>query len=79
MPLDEQQAAIQLIASLRDEERQIVAGLVNGRSIASIAADLSIAPAEAEHAIQVLMEKLSAKTTADVVRIGLYASVSLPH
>ena len=80
MSLDEnREEALRLIAHLSRQENQILAGLTNGRSITSIAAALSIALHEAEHARHVLMEKLSARTTADAVRIGIYANVPWPH
>jgi FixJ family two-component response regulator len=80
MPVDEnRKEALRMVAGLSRQEKQILAGLANGRTITSIAAALSIAPQEAEHARNVLMEKLSARTTADAVRIGIYANVSWPR
>ena len=76
---DECKQALGLVATLTIHENQILAGLVGGQSMGSIAASLSIPLHEATHAKQVLMEKLSARTTADVVRIGIYASASCPH
>ena len=73
------QEALRLVATLSYQEKQILAGLVNGRSIRSIAASLSIAAHEADHAGHTLMEKLSARTTADAVRIGIYASLPWPY
>jgi two-component system, LuxR family, response regulator FixJ len=80
MPLDEnRKEALRLVARLSRQEKQILAGLANGRTTTSIAAALSIVPQEAEHARSVLMEKLSARTTADAVRIAIYANVSWPR
>jgi two-component system, LuxR family, response regulator FixJ len=73
------QQALKLVASLSPKEAQILAGLVNGCSLTSIAASLSIDADEVEKAKRVLMDKLSARNTADAVRIGLYANVSWPH
>ena len=79
MPVvDHRQAALRLVATLSYQEKQILAGLANGRSIRSIASSLSIAAHEADQARHMLMEKLSARTTADAVRIGIYASLPWP-
>ena len=77
--LDAAREAVCLVATLGHQEKQIIACLVSGHSITSIAASLSIDPHSAEHAKQSLMKKLSAGSTADVVRIGIYARVSWPH
>jgi FixJ family two-component response regulator len=77
--LDTAREAVRLIATLNRQEKQIIAFIVSGHSITSIAASLSIDPHFAEHAKQLIMKKLSARSTADVVRIGIYAGVSSPR
>jgi FixJ family two-component response regulator len=80
MPLaDSRQEALRLVASLGDKEKQILIGLVQGLPITSIAASLFISAQQAEQATQALMEKLSARSTADLVRIGIYARLPTPH
>ena len=80
MTLDDNQIEAQkLVRELNQRELQVLAGLVDGFSTTSIAASLSISPQEAARTTNVLMEKLSAKTTADAVRVGLYASVQRPR
>jgi FixJ family two-component response regulator len=72
---DDREHAARAVASLTDQEKRVLDGLVSGRSIASIAAFLSISTPEAAAAREVLMKKLGARTTADAVRIGIYVSV----
>uniref|UniRef100_UPI00140C8AB5 LuxR C-terminal-related transcriptional regulator n=1 Tax=Altererythrobacter segetis TaxID=1104773 RepID=UPI00140C8AB5 len=76
MSLDSHQRdPLSLIAALTATERQILSALVQGRSIKSIAMMLSLPLDETESARDVLMEKLSARTVADAVRIGLLARI----
>lgn len=63
------------VAKLTELERRILAGLVDGASVKSLASVLSITPGAAQEARDALMAKLSAQTTADLVRIGLIAKV----
>jgi FixJ family two-component response regulator len=76
---DSRLKALQVVSKLDQKENLILAGLVNGLSIGSIASILSIPVSEARRAKTVLMDKLEAKTTADAVRIGIYANVRWPH
>lgn len=77
---DENRAeALRRVARLTRRENHILAGLTNGRSITSIAAVLSMTLQQAEQARRILMEKLCARTTADAVRIGIYARVLWPY
>lgn len=65
------QEALRLAATLTQNERVILALLVNGHSSRSIAAFLSTTVREAERVKQSAMEKLCARTTTDAVRIGI--------
>lgn len=76
---DARNRALRLIAALSPQEVEIVACLVCGYSIETIAALLSMTPQAATQAKQGVMEKLSAGSTADVVRIGIYARVARRH
>jgi FixJ family two-component response regulator len=76
---DSRQKALEVVSKLTQEERLILGGLVNGLTIGDIATGLSIPYIQVERAKAVLMDKLSAKTTADAVRIGIYANVRWPH
>ena len=62
-------------ANLTDLEYNVLVGLTNGESVASLATLLSITSGSALEAKEALLEKLSARTTADLVRIGLVARV----
>lgn len=63
------------VAELDEIERKILGGIVNGESVNSLASQLSLPAASVQQFKVVLMEKLSAQTTADIVRIGLIARV----
>lgn len=62
-------------ANLTDLEYNVLVGLTNGESVASLAILLSITSDSVLEAKEALMEKLSARTAADLVRIGLVARV----
>ena len=66
------------LANLTDLEYYVLAGFANGESVSSLATLLGISPDSALEARDALMEKLSAKSTADLVRIGLVARVRWP-
>lgn len=66
------------VAHLTELERKILSGIANGESITSLASLLSLPQNSVAQAKAALMEKLAAKTTADVVRIGLTARVDWP-
>ena len=77
---DESRAeALRRVARLSPRENDILAGLTNGRSITSIAVVMSMTFQQAQQARHVLMEKLRARTTADAVRIGIYARLRWPY
>jgi FixJ family two-component response regulator len=76
---DSRLKALHAVSKLNEQEILILAGLVNGLSISSIAADLSIPLSQANRARSVLMGKISAKTIADAVRTGIYANVRWPY
>lgn len=63
--------ANQLLASLTPRERQIMELLVNGKANKTIAAELSISARTVEVHRARVMEKLNARSLADVVRIAL--------
>lgn len=64
-----------LLVGLTDLECKVLAGLVRGESLKSLSVALSISPERVLEARDVLLEKLCAETTADLVRIGLVARV----
>ena len=64
-----------MVANLSEIERKVLARIVEGESIKSLSRALSITSDAALKARDGLMEKLSARTTADLVRIGLLARV----
>ena len=63
--------AVQLLASLTPRERQIMELLVNGKANKTIAAELNISARTVEVHRARVMEKLNARSLADVVRIAL--------
>ena len=67
--------AQQLIARLSGLEKEVLAALINGHSVKSIAAALSLAPSEVMRAKGSLMRRLSASRNADAVRIGIYGGI----
>lgn len=67
-----------LVANLTEIERKVLARIVQGESIKSLSRELSITPDAALQARDSLMVKLSARTTADLVRVGLLARVRWP-
>ena len=75
-PSEHHEQVLDLIARLTRRENQILERLVGGQSMSSISASLSLSLEETTQAKQELMDKLSARTTADLVRIGIYASTS---
>uniref|UniRef100_UPI00140C4FE0 LuxR C-terminal-related transcriptional regulator n=1 Tax=Altererythrobacter segetis TaxID=1104773 RepID=UPI00140C4FE0 len=76
MSLDSQRrVSLSLIADLTVVERQILCALVQGRSIKSIATMLSLPLQSVVSDRDALLEKLSARTVADAVRIGLLAGM----
>ena len=76
---ENREEALRLVACLSRLENEILGGLVNGHSVGSIAAILSLAPAQVERTKGSMMLRLSALATADAIRIGLYAGVQWEH
>ena len=70
--------AQQLIARLSGLEKEVLAALVDGHSVKSIATALSLAPSEVVRAKGSLMRRLSALRNADAVRIGIYGGIGSP-
>ena len=67
--------AQQLIARLSGLEKEVLAALIDGHSVKSIATALSLAPSEVVRAKGSLMRRLSALRNADAVRIGIYGGI----
>lgn len=65
--------ARRVVETLSPREREVLRGLVNGASNKEIAVALAISPRTVEIHRAKMMRKLNASTTADAVRIGLYA------
>jgi FixJ family two-component response regulator len=70
--------AQQLIARLSGLEKEVLAALIDGHSVKSIATALSLAPSEVVRAKGSLMRRLSALRNADAVRIGIYGGIGRP-
>lgn len=67
------EAACQRVAQLEPNERRALERIVDGYSLVKIAGDLGVDLEEAVRLKAFLLRKLGAMTTADLVRIGLYA------
>ena len=67
--------AQQLVARLSGLEKEVLAALIDGHSVKSIATALSLAPSEVVRAKESLMRRLSALRNADAVRIGIYGGI----
>jgi DNA-binding CsgD family transcriptional regulator len=67
--------ALRLVSRLSRLENEMLARLVNGHSVNSIATMLALSPHQVEQVKESMMRSLSATGTADAVRIGLYAGV----
>jgi FixJ family two-component response regulator len=67
------EAARQRVAQLVSNERRALQRIVDGYSLVKIAGDLGIELEEALRLKASLFRKLGAMTTADLVRVGLYA------
>jgi FixJ family two-component response regulator len=78
MTSEDHQAVVErLVGSLDATERQVLECLVSGMSKKHTAALLRIRLEDVEHSQASMMNKLSAATTADAVRIGLEAGLHL--
>ena len=63
------------VARLTARQRQVLQGVLHGYSNKQIARDLGISPRTVEIHRGYMMDRLDAKTTADAVRIGIYAEI----
>jgi len=70
-------AARSAVGSLTSRQRQVLHGLLEGGSNKQIARDLGISPRTVEIHRRSLMERLEARTTADAIRIAVYAGLSV--
>lgn len=64
-----------LVDALSEDERVILRGILAGESQAAIASRLELERAEALALRQLLLRKLGASSTADAVRIAIYAGL----
>lgn len=71
--------ASRAVARLTSRQRQVLSGIIQGGTNKQIARDLGISPRTVEIHRRIMMNRLGATSTADVVRIGITASASAPH
>lgn len=64
-----------VVSRLSDREKSTLALIVRGMSNKQIARELAISPRTVENHRANAFEKISARTTADAVRIGVYAGL----
>jgi PAS domain S-box-containing protein len=67
------QAAARSVASLTPRQRQVLAGMIDGRRNKQIAADLGIEERTVKMHRAAMLKRLGAASTADAIRIGLRA------
>ena len=72
-------AAMRLVAELDAEEQFVLAGLGKGMSRKAIAATANLGLEDVERTLAGLMANLNARSVADLVRVAIYANISLPH
>jgi DNA-binding NarL/FixJ family response regulator len=77
-PEERQVAAKRLVAELDAEEQFLLVGLGKGMSRRAIAATANLDPEDVERTLVGLMAKLNANSVADLVRVAIYANLSLP-
>lgn len=63
------------IAALTPRQRDVLRGVLRGDSSKQIAHDLGISPRTVEIHRSSMLGRLGARTTADAVRIGIYAEM----
>lgn len=63
------------IANLTERQRQVLQGVLLGNSNKQIARDLGISHRTVENHRACMMDRLRAKSTADAVRIAIYAEI----
>lgn len=69
----EEVEAHRLVGSLAADECRVLAGIVAGKTLRTIASELRISEAKAEIVLAEIHRKFAVRTTADLVRIGIYA------
>ena len=65
--------AHRLARSLDEDERRVLAGIVQGKSLQAIAVEMGIPEDLVDRVHFEILRKFAVRTTADLVRIGLYA------
>jgi len=68
-------AAQTAVGGLTDRQRQVLHGLLEGESNKQIARELGISPRTVEIHRRCLLDRLEARTTADAIRIAVYAGL----
>lgn len=68
-------AAQKLVADLSRREREVLIRLADGKANRAMAEDLGISPRTVEIHRSNMMKKLNAGTSADAVRVALYAGL----
>src|SRR3954470_3411726 len=71
------QAAAQRVAALSPRQRQVLAGVIDGRRNKQMAADLGIEERTVKMHRAALLKRLGAASTADAIRIGLAGKPAL--
>lgn len=70
-------AAQTAVGGLTGRQRQVLRGLLEGESNKQIARDLGISPRTVEIHRRCLLDRLEARTTADAIRIAVYAGLPI--
>lgn len=73
--IERRQNAMARLESLTDREREVLRNLIRGLSSKDIGATLDISPRTVEVHRASLIGKLSARSTSDAVRIGIYGGL----
>ena len=68
-------AAQTAVGGLTGRQRQVLRGLLEGESNKQIARHLGISPRTVEIHRRCLLDRLEARTTADAIRIAVYAGL----
>ena len=72
-------SAMRVVSTLDATELLVLIGLGKGVSKKAIATASNLSLDDVETKVSSLMKKLNARSTADAVRIAIYASLSLHH
>ena len=75
----DQLEARRLVSALNPAQLRVLSRLVEGDSLHSIANELGFHVAEIEQVRSEILCKLEAHTTADLIRIGIYAEIPKPR